>query len=203
MKPYTLVADTRLASLYDLATQVCRSGVPGNFVECGTYRGGTSALLAQVLRQQGKGRKLFAFDTFEGMPKSTDFDKHNNMSAERTGCVPGKWKSSLGNFNALLRHFKVSNLVVPTKGLFRDTLPKMKATIGPIAFLHADADFYESTLDIFNNLYAKIVPGGIIQVDDYGWWDGCRKAIHEFEEARGVEFKLQRIDETGVWFAKQ
>lgn len=68
--------------------------------------------------------------------------------------------------------------------------------------LHADGDWYESTLDIFNHLFEQVVDYGIIQIDDYGFWEGCRKAIHEFERSQGLSFALRNIDGEGVWFRK-
>jgi glycosyltransferase involved in cell wall biosynthesis len=88
------------------------------------------------------------------------------------------------------------------QGLFAQTLPQYKSKIGSIAFLHADGDWYESTMDIFNTLYDSIVSKGIIQVDDYGHWEGCKKAVHDFESLQGESFALHTIDETGVWFQK-
>ena len=65
-----------------------------------------------------------------------------------------------------------------------------------------DGDWYSSTRDILEFLFDSVAAGGRIQVDDYGYWEGCRRALDEFEKERGHSFKLNRIDETGVWFAK-
>jgi len=92
--------------------------------------------------------------------------------------------------------------VIPVKGLFAQTLPEYKSQIGEIAFLHADSDWYESTTDIFRTLYDSVIAGGIIQIDDYGYWEGCRQAIHDFESKHQFSFDLQAIDSAGVWFKK-
>jgi uncharacterized protein (DUF2267 family) len=96
----------------------------------------------------------------------------------------------------------VGDLVVAVPGLFADTLPENQAKIGAIALLHADGDWYESTIDIFNNLYDSVVTEGFIQIDDYGHWEGCRQAIREIDRHRHAAFSLQGIDDTGVWFRK-
>jgi len=57
-------------------------------------------------------------------------------------------------------------------------------------------------MDIFHNLFDAIVPGGFIQIDDYGHWNGCRMAFDEFNQSRGGSFQLTPIDNTGVWFQK-
>jgi hypothetical protein len=87
------------------------------------------------------------------------------------------------------------------KGYFQDTLPRKKDEVAPIALLHMDADWYESTKTILDNLYDFVVPDGFIQVDDYGHWEGCRQALHEFESIRKTNFKLNAIDYSGVWFS--
>lgn len=66
-----------------------------------------------------------------------------------------------------------------------------------------DGDWYESTKAILLNLYNVIVENGIIQADDYGYWAGCKKAIHEYESQNNLKFVINNIDGTGVWFCKK
>jgi predicted O-methyltransferase YrrM len=87
------------------------------------------------------------------------------------------------------------------KGYFQDTLPKLRDTVGTIALLHMDGDWYESTKTILHNLYDRVVNDGLIQVDDYGHWEGCRQAVHEFEALHKIKFDINWIDDTGVWFS--
>jgi glycosyltransferase involved in cell wall biosynthesis/predicted O-methyltransferase YrrM len=204
VRPYTLLSEARLFSLYSLAKQICLEDVPGNFVECGSYKGGSAALLAVVIqRYSSRPRLVYACDTFEGMPEPTEFDRHNGISANLTGFGVGTLKAPISeNLDSICQFLKVNDIVVPVKGLFAQTLPQYKSEIGNIALLHADGDWYESTMDIFNMLYESVVPNGIIQVDDYGHWEGCKKALHEFEHLRKERFLLHQIDYTGVWFKK-
>ncbi len=81
-------------------------------------------------------------------------------------------------------------------------LPEKRDDVGRIAFLHMDGDWYESTRAIIDNLYDRVVDGGFIQVDDYGFWRGCKKALQEFQSSRNLRFELRPIDGTGVWFRK-
>jgi predicted O-linked N-acetylglucosamine transferase (SPINDLY family)/predicted O-methyltransferase YrrM len=204
IRPYTLLSDERLFSLYSLAREICLNDLPGNFVECGSCKGGSAALLATVIKNYSqRPRKIYAFDTFEGMPEPSEFDYHNKIAANDTGFGVGTLKAPIDqNLNVVCKLLQVESFVVPIKGLFADTLPVYKSEIGEIALLHADGDWYESTLDIFNNLYENVISDGIVQIDDYGHWDGCRKAIHEFEEANSEHFFLHDIDYTGVYFQK-
>jgi glycosyltransferase involved in cell wall biosynthesis/predicted O-methyltransferase YrrM len=204
IRPYTLLSEARLFSLYSLAKQICLEDIPGSFVECGTYKGGAAALLATVIQRYSlRPRLLYAFDTFEGMPDPIEVDRHDGIPANLTGFGVGTLKAPIEeNLNKVCQELGVTDIVVPVKGLFADTLPEYKLHINDIALLHADGDWYESTMDIFNTLYECIVPDGVIQVDDYGHWEGCRKALHEFEALQNEKFNLTKIDDTGVWFQK-
>jgi len=204
VRPFTLLSERRLASLYTLARHICQNNQPGNLVECGTGRGGAAALLAYVIKHYSHcPRRVFCFDTFEGMPDPTDVDKHRGVPANLTGFGAGTLKAPVKeNLEEICRQLNVGELVVPVKGLFADTLPKTKEEIGPIALLHADGDWYTSTMDIFNNLYDRVLSGNFIQIDDYGHWEGCKKAIHDFERQRALTFILHPIDYSGVWLKK-
>lgn len=204
IRPYTLLSRERLFSLYAIAKQICIDDIPGNFVECGTYRGGTAAMLASVVRRYSlRPRQVYAFDTFEGMPEPTEFDRHQGIPANDTNWGEGTLKAPIDEYLAVVcKALNVADLVVAIPGLFADTLPENQAKIGAIALLHADGDWYESTMDIFNNLYDSVVAEGFIQIDDYGHWEGCRQAVREFDRHRHAAFPLREIDDTGVWFRK-
>jgi hypothetical protein len=94
---------------------------------------------------------------------------------------------------------KAASVVRPLKGLFSETLPKHRNEIGPIALLHMDGDWYSSTMDILVNLYDDLSPRAPVQVDDYVFWEGCRRAIDEFEKKRGIKFAVHKIGDVGVW----
>ena len=204
VRPYTLLSESRLFSLYCLAKQICVEDLPGNFVECGTCKGGAAALIAFVIKHYSRRpRLLYAFDTFEGMPAPTEIDRHQGIPANLTNFGEGTLKAAISeNLDKICELLQVKDIVVPVKGLFAETLPKYKSAIGSIAFLHADGDWYESTMDIFNTLYDSVIANGLIQVDDYGHWEGCKQAVHDFEKMKGESFSLNTIDETGVWFKK-
>jgi hypothetical protein len=204
VRRYTLLSEARLYSLYTHARQVCLDDLPGNFVECGVYKGGVSALLAAVVqRYSRRPRRVFAFDTFDGMPEPTVVDRCQGIAANDTPYGAGTLKAPIAeNLAVVCRALNVTDLVVPCPGLFAYTLWKEGPVVGAIALLHADADWYESTWQILERLLELVVPHGIVQLDDYGTWEGCRQAVHDFERARGLSFPLRAIDEAGVWFRK-
>ncbi len=204
IRPYTMVGDKRLFSLFTLAKKVCIEDIAGNFVECGVAAGGSTALLAYVIKKYSKRpRTLFAFDSFEGMPKPTDEDHHKGVAAESTGWGTGTCSAPEESVREICKKLEVLDIVKTVKGYFQDTLPEIRSSIGDIAFLHMDGDWYESTKSILENTYDIVVNKGIIQADDYGHWDGCKKAIHEFETRSGIIFDKSHIDYSGIWFTKQ
>ncbi len=203
VRPYTMLSVRRLHSLYRLARAACAEGLPGSFVECGVAAGGSSALLAGVLaRHGGPGRWIYSFDTFEGMPAPDQRDRHGDKTADDIGWGRGTCAAPMDSLLEAARATGGADAVVPVKGLFGDTLPRLAPAIGPIALLHMDGDWYGSTMDILVNLYDQVVPGGLIQIDDYGFWQGCRDAVRDFTQARGLTLDVQAIDDTGVWLRK-
>jgi SAM-dependent methyltransferase/predicted O-methyltransferase YrrM len=203
VRPHTMLSDERLWSLYSLARQVCERNIPGNFVECGVAAGGSSVLLALVIRHFSRvPRTLYAFDSFEGMPDPTEPDGAGGRSAQETGWGAGTCAAPERSLRDLAARAGVDDLLVPVKGLFEETLPRFRNRVGMLALLHLDGDWYSSTKAILDNLYDRLVDDAVLQFDDYGHWDGCRKAVSEFEQQRDVRFALQTIDYTGRWASK-
>lgn len=201
--PYTMVPVNRLFSLYTLAKELCLRDLPGDFVECGVAAGGSSALLAYTIKTYSKRERcLYACDSFEGMPSPTERDTHQGVMAEATGWGSGTCSATVDSLFEVCGKLGVSHLVKPIKGYFEETLSPLRNQIKAIAFLHMDGDWYESTRTILSNLYDLTLSGGFIQVDDYDYWDGCRKALHEFKSERNLEIRFNTIQDGGVWFQK-
>lgn len=204
IRPYTMVGVERLFSLYHLAKHICEKDVPGDFIECGVAAGGSSALLAAVIKKYSKQpRVCWSCDTFEGMPDPDIFDTHTGIKANETGWGAGTCAAPVESLKKVAAEVGVSDIIRPVKGLFHETLPKLRESLAAVAFLHADGDWHKSTMDIFIHLYDLIPDGGIVQIDDYGFWQGCQKAVHDFQSSRNLQFHLRKIDATGVWFEKQ
>ena len=165
--------------------------------------GGSSALLAAVIaRHSRQPRRLFSFDSFEGLPVTSPLDTHGGRSAESLGWGAGTCAAPEASLLRVCAKLGVEKITEPVKGFFADSLPVHRDRVGPIALLHMDGDWHSSTRDILENLFDRVVPGGRIQIDDYGYWEGCQRAVTEFEHARGLKFELHRIDETGVWLSR-
>ncbi len=205
VRPHTMMPEKRLYNLYAIARQVCEQDIPGDFVECGVARGGSTAILALVIQRYSKRpRHHYAFDTFSGMPEPTVHDTQNGIPADETGWGTGTCAGSVDGVREVCETLGVADYVSLVPGFFEDTLAGQKDTIGPIALLHLDADWYSSTMTILTEFYDQVVPGGVMQFDDYGCWEGCQKATDEFQQFRGLSFPLQPVpgDNQGMWMVK-
>lgn len=204
---YTMLSEARLRSLHAMAWGCAREGVVGDFVECGVAAGGSSALLAGCAARIGDGRRVWSFDTFTGMPEPGPEDRaRNGITADASGWGTGTCSAPEASVVEAAGLFGAADRLVVRKGLFQDTLPSAAREIGAIALLHLDGDWYDSTRCCLEHLWDRVAPGGFVQVDDYGHWEGCRRAVDEFLEPvrrrLGAPITIERIDYTGVRLRK-
>lgn len=192
----TMCSNARLRGLYRALHYVVSDNIAGDVVECGTAQGGSAALMALTLRQLGSQRKLWLFDTFEGLPAPTSEDPDFELADLFTGTCVG----TLHEVRELFRRLEVLEDVEFVKGLFQEVLPV--TLVPPISVLHIDGDWYESVKVCLDFLYDRVVPYGVIQFDDYGYWKGARKAVDEFFEQRGIQVPLTRLDYSGRFLIK-
>jgi len=136
------------------------------------------------------------------MPVPSELDTHAGIAADETGWGTGTCSAPEESVREICSKLGVTDVLTTVKGYFEETLPQWRDRVGMIAFLHLDGDWYSSTRAILDNLYDRIINDGVLQIDDYGHWEGCRKAIHEFERERNLSFNMTVIDGTGVWCVK-
>ena len=191
VRRYTMCSNARLRALYEGIRYVVNTNVPGDVVECGCAKGGSAALMALALRKFASRRTMWLFDTFRGLPAPTIEDPDYEIANLYAGSCVG----SLEEVKHLFKTLQITDELRFVPGLFQSTLPT--APIAQIALLHIDGDWYESVKACLENLYDKVVPDGIIQFDDYGYWKGAKKAVDEFFDARGVNPTLRRLDYSG------
>lgn len=203
----TLASTPRLKTTIYLSKAALK--LQGSFVETGVYRGGTTAIMMKLLMQFDKSRKLHAFDSFEGLPKPDSMDGDNSFGIKG---VQGSINASLDEFISNLKTWNAwdDNIIQISKGYFNETLPA--STVKQIAFLRLDGDLFISTHDALVNLYAKLVPGGYIYIDDYGSFTGCRKAVDIFRTKNHIFEKIHYVRENhnfnqitfeGIWWRKR
>lgn len=207
--PYTMVGYKRLSNIYDLSELIEKEKIKGAFVECGVWKGGCAAVAAFIANRAKSNRKIWLFDSFEGLPEPTEKDgllakeyAQNQTSGKLSTinqCV-GPLEDVKEIFFSKLKIDKEN--VEIKKGWFQDTLPDQKNKIGDIAILRLDGDWYESTKCCLDNLYDKVIYGGYIVIDDYGYWEGARRALDEFFLDRKINPRLIKIDEAGIYFKK-
>lgn len=189
-----MVHEQALVTLYRQVAHCEAHSIRGSLVECGVWKGGAAALMAIATMRNGGQRDLHLFDSFEGIPEPrSDIDGERAVrevggAANAQGRLRVAWDyRELGGPGteheslALLEAVGYDRSFVQVhKGWFQETLPRDAPSIGPIAVLHLDADWYESTRLCLTHLYDKVVPGGFIMIDDYGCYDGCRTAVDAF-----------------------
>lgn len=186
VRPYSMTSWDKLHALL-IATRHVGLHVPdGAFVECGVWRGGSVHAIARKLLSIGvTDRDIYLFDTFSGMtePTDRDVDENGRTAAERLATSGKKariWAlASREDVEAGLATLDYPNerfhLV---EGPVEETIPSQAPD--SIAMLRLDTDWYESTRHELVHLYDRLVPDGILIIDDYGSWQGSREATDEF-----------------------
>jgi hypothetical protein len=202
--PFTMTSAERIWALVHAVEHIVHAGIPGAIVECGVWKGGSMMAAALTLSRLGEQtRQLLLYDTFEGMPLPGIVDRdHHDLSADaamaRAGvasfdqwCLAGQMEVKR---NLLSTGYSQERIhLVP--GRVEQTIPSQAP--GQIALLRLDTDWYESTRHELLHLYPRLVPGGVLIIDDYGHWQGARRAVDEyFGEQRSCPL-LCRIDYTG------
>ena len=172
---FTMVPRHYYVGSLHLAKKV--QGLAGAIVECGTWRGGMIAGMAEVL---GNCRSYYLCDSFRGLPPARQIDGE----AARAWQDNPQAFSHHNNCTASIQEARAAMEMSPSRdytlveGWFEDTLPRFPNV--PIALLRMDADWYESTKCILDNLVKRLVPGGLIVIDDYYTWEGCTVAVNEY-----------------------
>jgi O-methyltransferase len=205
----TMVSYPKLVSLWHQVRHLDRAGIPGCLVECGTWRGGSSAMMALAHRAHGEPtRRIHLFDSFQGLPEP-DRERDGEKAIEYArGNASGKL-SSIGKCVGQLEENRRVMLEVAGhpetltefhEGWFQETVPRDAAKVGPIALLRLDGDWYESTRICLEHLLPLVVPGGFLIIDDFGEWVGCRVAVQEWLAGLERPLYANRIGKAGWYF---
>lgn len=196
----TMIGWERLNNIQECVTDVVRSGVPGDLIETGVWRGGGTIFMRAVLAALGDStRTVWVADSFEGLPKP-DAERYPLDAGDR------HWKKarlqvSMEDVQAnFARYGLLDHNVKFLKGWFKDTLPT--APIERLAVARLDGDMYGSTMDALQALYPKLSVGGYLIVDDYGAVAGCKAAVEDYRRDRGIIDPIKRIDWAGVFWRK-
>ena len=152
--------------------------VAGAVVECGVWRGGMSAGIADVL---GAQRTYILCDSFQGLPDAKPIDGAAALAYQSDPTHPEYHDNCSASEDYARRAMALSAAsdVHIVAGWFEATVPHLRIPDG-IALLRLDGDWYESTMTCLQHLYRLVNPGGVIVVDDYHTWDGCTRAVHDY-----------------------
>jgi hypothetical protein len=199
-RPYSMTSWERLYSAYLAIDYVHANGIRGAVVECGVWKGGSSMMMAHALRQRGDvARELYLFDTFAGMTEPTKDDgarAHRMWAANQQKDVNTFCYSPLDEVKANMRsteypESKLHFVQGPVEKTIPGTLPD------EIAVLRLDTDWYESTYHELTHLYPRLAKNGVLIIDDYGEWEGARRAVDQYFGEQKMKPLLTRVDETG------
>ena len=208
---FTMTSFQRICSIIEAIEYISKNNVEGDIVECGVWKGGSMMTAAiSLLENKDHERQLYLYDTFEGMSEPNESDiSINNINAKEY--LDKNKKSNHDIIWAYCELDEVKHNVFKTgypknnvhfiKGKVEDTLPFSKHR--KIALLRLDTDWYESTKCELEILFPLLVNGGVLIIDDYGYWKGCKKAVDEYFEKENIKIFLKVIDETGRIAIKQ
>jgi O-methyltransferase len=205
--PFTMTGVPRLQALVDAVRYCVGRGVPGGFAECGVWRGGSVLAMIHTLQSLDRSdRDIYLYDTFTGMTEPTELDRSPYYPP-----AVELWEETAGRpfpeFFApeLFNEEEVKRVVLATgypegrihfvRGPVEETLPANAP--GALALLRLDTDRYESTRHELVHLYPLLSEGGVLIVDDYGHWDGARRAVDEYFASEAPQVLLNRIDYAG------
>ena len=178
VKPYTYATLEQISLLSRLVQSLDENNIPGDIVECGVFNGGSAAVLAYYATKSKFDRKVWLFDSFEGLPEPTKEDTLSALGQDANHCI-GACKGDINLVRKVLNLVEADmSKVEIVKGWYQDTFPTV--SIPQIAMLSLDSDWYQAEKLSLEKFYPSVVPNGIIYSDDFYWWPGCQKAISDF-----------------------
>lgn len=203
--PYTMTSTERIDELYNSLEYIRLKGIEGDIVECGVWKGGNILGILEYLQHHNMtNRTVWLFDTFEGMtpPSTSDVDYNGNQAADILDNPLVKAYCSLEDVKRVLATSSFpSSKIKFIKGDVSQTLLIPDNIPNKISLLRLDTDWYNSTLDELTYLYPRLSNYGVLIVDDYGHWKGCKLAVDEYFKDQNIE--ISAIDYTGIKIIKK
>jgi O-methyltransferase len=196
VESHTMTGIERISALIRAVRYLENSGIPGDFVECGVWKGGSvMAMALTLLEMQNQERALYLFDTFAGMtaPGDRDVDYLGQRAVailEDIKCEASQEEVEAAVFST---GYDAANIRF-VKGAVEETIPAHAPET--IALLRLDTDWYQSTRHELVHLFPRLSSGGVIIVDDYGHWQGARQATDEYFAQHEIDMPVHMIDYT-------
>jgi len=208
--PFTMTSPEKIVGLANAVRYIAARRIPGDVVECGVWRGGSSMIVARTLRERDDTtRTLHLFDTFTGMTTPGPHDRRYDGTAagsllerDRDRAPHGYWcvANERDVRQNLARCGYPMDRIRLIAGDVAETIPAEAPSA--IALLRLDTDWYESTRHELAHLYHRVSPGGVVIIDDYGHWQGSRRAVDEFLATLDDVPLLSRLDFDGRMWVK-
>jgi hypothetical protein len=197
---FTMIGFKRLENIEMCASKIIKDNIEGDFLEAGVWKGGASIWMRAILKNYGINNKnVWLADSFKGLPQPKPEypeDKDDTHYQFEQLAIPLRQvKNNFQTFNLLDDQVKF------IEGWFHETL--FSAPVDKISLLRLDGDMYESTYISLEALYHKVSIGGFVIIDDYGYIESCRKAVHDFLDKNSIKPILNKIDWTGVYWRKE
>ena len=196
---HTMIGLKRLDNLQMCIEKIIADRVPGDLIETGVWKGGSTIFMRGVLMAHGENsRRVWVADSFQGLPPPK-----SDVYPDDEGDIHFTIDSLKISLEQVKENFAAYGLlddqVVFLKGWFSDTLPS--APIDQLSVLRLDGDMYESTMVALENLYPKLAVGGFVIVDDY-CITSCKKAVADYRKQKGIKDVIWDIDGTGVYWRR-
>ncbi|MCP3891324.1 MAG: macrocin O-methyltransferase [Desulfobulbaceae bacterium] len=197
---FTMVGLKRLENIQICAMKVIEENIEGDFLEAGVWKGGASMFMRAILKCfKIRNRTVWIADSFKGLPSPKSeypADKGNSLY---------QYEKLAVSLEQVKQNFRALNLLDEQtqfiEGWFHETL--FDAPVNKIALLRLDGDMYESTYVSLEALYNRVSIGGFVIIDDYGYVESCKQAVHDFLNKNSLSPIIQKIDWTGVYWRKE
>jgi hypothetical protein len=201
MTALSMIGTRRMDNLRLCCEMAIARGIPGDFVETGVWRGGACIYMRAILdAHQAPDRAVWVCDSFEGLPPPDveQFPADEGLYLNEYSGLAISLEEVQDNFR---RFGLLDDRVHFVKGFFKDTLHL--APIESISVLRLDGDLYQSTIEALTALYPKVSAGGYVIIDDYGAFEACSRAVHDYLTSVGQnDVRITDIDGIGAWFQK-
>lgn len=178
----------RLYSLQQMVELAARRNIDGEFAECGCWKGHSAYIISTILARHRFSRSFHIFDSFEGGlsdKTSEDMSDYARQTKEEAEFEKNWFSSTIDDLKRALTGFDFIEIY---KGWIPERFHEVEHK--QFSFVHVDVDLYQPTLDSLKFFYPRLMPGGIIVVDDYGYsvFPGAKRAVDEF--VQGIDCSL-------------
>ena len=180
----------RVHAIIQAVKYILKNKIDGDLVECGVWKGGSIMAMALALKELGDTRReIYLYDTFSGMSTPTNVDISYNGASAQIGLLYSSLEEVKSNVYSIGYPNDKFHFI---QGKVEDTIPENIPE--KIALLRLDTDWYESTKHELLHLFPLLSNKGVIIIDDYGQWQGARKAVDEYILENKLCILLNRID---------